>query len=55
MEFPSWLIRNKSDYSSEIAGSIPGLTPWVKDLAFAVSCGAGPRHGSDLAVATIPI
>ena len=25
------------------AGSIPGLAPWVKDLAFAVSCGVGRR------------
>ena len=26
---------------------ILGLTQWVKDPAFAVSCGVGCRHGSD--------
>ena len=28
----------------EVAGSIPGLAHWVKDLA---SCGVGCRRGSD--------
>ena len=32
----------------EHAGSIPGLTHWVKGVA--VSCGVGCRHGSDLAL-----
>ena len=27
--------------------SIPGLSHWVKDLVFAVSCGVGQRCGSD--------
>ena len=30
----------------EAAGLIPGLAQWVKDLAFAVSCGGGHRCGS---------
>ena len=46
----------------EVAGLIPGLAQWVKDLV-AVSYGVGHRHGSDLAllwlwrrpVATAPI
>jgi len=29
-EFPSWLSRNKSNRNHEVAGSIPGLTQWVK-------------------------
>ena len=32
----------------EVAGSIPGLAQWVKDLA--VSCGIGRRCSSDLAL-----
>ena len=35
----------------EVAGSIPGLAQWVKDLVFAVSCGIGHRCSSDPAVA----
>ena len=31
----------------EDLGSIPGLTQWIKDLTFAVSCGVGHRWGSD--------
>ena len=32
----------------EVAGLIPGLAQWVKDLAIAMSCGAGHRHSSPL-------
>ena len=28
----------------EDKGLIPGLAQWVKDLAFAISCGIGHRH-----------
>ena len=31
----------------EDAGSIPGLTQWVKGSSIAMSCGVGLRHGSD--------
>ena len=34
----------------EIEGLIPGLAQWVKDLAVAMSCGAGQGHGSDRAL-----
>ena len=34
----------------EIAGSIPGLAQWVKNLGVAVSCGVGHRPGWDLAL-----
>ena len=37
------LTRNR-----EVAGLIPSLAQWVKDLAVAVSCGVGRRHSSDL-------
>ena len=33
----------------EDTGSIPGLTQCVKGFGIAMSCGAGHRHGSDLA------
>ena len=33
----------------EDAGSISGLTHWVKGLGVAMSCGVGHRRGSDLA------
>ena len=32
----------------KVAGSVPGLAQWVKDLA--VSCGVGHRRGSDPAL-----
>ena len=34
----------------EVAGLIPGLTQWVKDPAFSVSCDVLCRCGSDLAL-----
>ena len=30
-----------------VVGLNPGLAQWVKDPAFAMSCGVGHRHGSD--------
>ena len=33
--------------SHEVLGLIPGLAQWVKDLAFAMSCGVGQRCVSD--------
>ena len=32
------------------AGLIPGLAQWVKGSGIAMSCGAGHRHSSDLAL-----
>ena len=32
------------------AGSIPGLSQWVKDPRVSLSCGVGHRCGSDLAL-----
>ena len=32
----------------EVAGSIPGVDQWIKDLAFQMNCGVGCRCGSDL-------
>ena len=47
-EFPSWLSGLRTPHGvCEDAGLIPGLPPWVKDPAFAVSCGIGHRCVSD--------
>ena len=41
-----WLTNLTRNY--EVAGLIPGLAHWVKDLGIAVSCGVGRRRGLDL-------
>ena len=41
-----WVKNLTSIY--EDAGSIPGLTQWVKGSSIPVSCGIGHRCGSDL-------
>ena len=44
-----WLTNPTRNH--EVAGSIPGLAQWLKNLAgVAVSCGVGHRCGSDPAL-----
>ena len=44
-----WLTNLTRNH--DVAGLIPGLTQWVKDLAgIAVSCGVGHIHGLDPAL-----
>ena len=40
-----WLTNSTRNH--EVAGLIPGLAQWVKDLAVALSCGLGCTPGSD--------
>ena len=42
-----WLTNPTRNH--EVAGSVPDLVQWVKDPAFAVSCGVGRRPDWDLA------
>ena len=43
-----WLTNPTRNH--EVAGPIPGLTQWVRDLGVAVSCGIGCRCGLDPAL-----
>ena len=43
-EYQTWLVSKKG------TGLIPGLTQWVKFPASQVSCSAGCKCGSDLAL-----
>ena len=43
-----WLMNPTRNH--EVAGLIPGLTQWVKDLELPMSCGVGHRCGLDLAL-----
>ena len=40
-----WLTNPTSNH--EVAGSVPALAQWVKDLGITVSCGVCRRRGSD--------